>query len=97
LVYQTEKLLRENRDKIPEPEIKPIEDAVQATKDAINSGNVADIRARMDELNKASHRLAEVMYQAAQQQQAGPGPETGGAPGGGNDGDVVDAEFEESK
>ena len=100
LVYQTEKMLKENRDKIPEPEAKEMEASLQATKDAINSGDIADIRTKMDELNKASHRLAEVMYQSAQQQHAGPGaeagPEAGGAPGE-DEGDVVDAEFEESK
>jgi len=99
LVYQTEKILNENRDKLPEAEVKTIEDAIQATKDAINSGDVAAMRTKMEELNKASHRLAEVMYQSAQQQQ-GPGAE-GAAPGaegsGGEEGDVVDAEFEESK
>ena len=101
LVYQTEKMLNENRDKIPEAETKEIEGALQATKDAINGGDIADIRTKMEELNKASHRLAEVMYQAAQQEQGGPdagaGPEAGGTPEGGDDGDVVDAEFEESK
>ncbi len=101
LVYQTEKLLRENRDKLPEAEVKTIEDAVQATKDAMNSGDVSTIRTKMDELNKASHRMAEVMYQAAQQQQA-PGGEAASAEGGpsgggGDEADVVDAEFEESK
>ena len=100
LVYNTEKILRENRDKIPEQEAKTIENAIQATKDAINTGDAATIRSSIEDLNKASHRLAEVMYQAAQQTQAGAsgaGAGEGAASGGAQDSDVVDAEFEESK
>ena len=95
LVYNTEKILKENRDKLPEPEVKAVEDAIQATKDAINSGDADTIKNKMEELNKASHRLAEVIYQSAhkqQQNQAG-GASEGGRPQ--SEGDVVDAEFEE--
>jgi len=98
LIYNTEKILKENRDKLPESEVKNIEDAIQAAKDATQSGDTAAIRAKMEELNKASHRLAEAMYQATQQQPGEPSdhqPGQGPPPGGG--GDVVDAEFEESK
>jgi len=95
LVYNTEKILKENRDKLPEPDVKAVEDAIQATKDAINSGDAAAIKNKIEELNKASHRLAEVIYQSAnkqQQSQAG-GASEGGRPQ--SEGDVVDAEFEE--
>ena len=95
LVYNTEKILKENREKLPEPDVKAVEDAIQATKDAINSGDVATIKNKIEELNKASHRLAEVIYQSAnkqQQNQAGAAAE-GGRPQ--SEGDVVDAEFEE--
>ncbi len=95
LVYNTEKILKENRDKLPEPEVKAVEDAIQATKDAINSGDAGTIKNKIEELTKASHRLAEVIYQSAdkqQQNQAG-GASEGGRPQ--SEGDVVDAEFEE--
>lgn len=99
LVYNTEKILNENRDKIPEADVKTIENAIQATKDAINTGDVDTIKKRMEELNKASHRLAEVMYQAAQQQrqQAQGEAASSASQASGAEGDVVDAEFEESK
>lgn len=99
LVYNTEKILNENRDKIPEADAKTIENAIQATKDAINTGDVDTIKKRMEELNKASHRLAEVMYQAAQQQrqQAQGEAASSASQASGAEGDVVDAEFEESK
>jgi len=100
LVYNTEKILNENRDKIPEAEAKTIEDTIQATKDATESGDTDTIKTKMEELNKASHRLAEVMYQSTQEQQqpqGGPSAEPGQAESPGGEGDVVDAEFEESK
>lgn len=97
LVYNTEKILKENREKLPEPDVKAVEDAIQATKDAINSGDAGTIKNKIEELNKASHRLAEVIYQSAnkqQQNQAGAAAEAeGGRPQ--SEGDVVDAEFEE--
>ncbi|MCD6353313.1 MAG: molecular chaperone DnaK [Proteobacteria bacterium] len=100
LVYNTEKLLNENSDKIPESDKKSIEDAIQATKDALNSGDTDAIKSKMEELNKASHRLAEVMYQSAQQQQQGEAASEAGQDSSSSkssEGDVVDAEFEESK
>ncbi len=102
MVYQTEKTLNENREKLPESDIKGVEDALSDTKAAIESGDVATIKEKVEILEKASHRLAELMYQQAQQQQ----PPQGGSPGEqqpppGSDsstgeGDVVDAEFEET-
>ena len=62
--------------------------------------NSLHINRKMEELNKASHRLAEVMYQSTQQQQppqGGPSAEPGQPESPGGEGDVVDAEFEESK
>jgi len=101
LVYNTEKLLNEHSDKIPESDKKSIEDAIQSTKDALNSGDVSAIKSKMEELNKASHRLAEVMYQSAQQQQQTSGADAPEADQAASpksaEGDVVDAEFEESK
>jgi molecular chaperone DnaK len=100
LVYNTEKILNENRDKIPEEEAKAIEDAIKAAKDATESGDTATIKTKMEELNKASHRLAEVMYQSTQEQQQPPdgtSAEPGQTAPPGGEGDVVDAEFEESK
>jgi molecular chaperone DnaK len=102
MVYQTEKLLNENREKIPANDISAIEDALKNTKEAIESNDPARIRTAMDELTQASHKMAEVMYQQQAQQQAG-GPQAepdagaaGPQPGSEKkDDDVVDAEFED--
>lgn len=95
LVYNTEKTLNEHRDKIPVNEVGAIETALKETKEAIESGDMSRIREKMELLTKASHRLAEIMYQqtASQQKQGEAGQEPKGKP----EEDVVDAEFEEKK
>ncbi|KPJ99856.1 MAG: hypothetical protein AMJ60_03500, partial [Desulfobacterales bacterium SG8_35] len=64
--------------------------------------NVDELKKGIDSLTQASHKLAEIMYaQASQQQpgqQPGAGPEAGGQAGESKtDEDVVDADFEEVK
>jgi molecular chaperone DnaK len=103
LVYQTEKLLKENREKLSESDAKSIETAIEDTRRAVADGNIDRINASVEELTKASHRIAETLYKT-QSAAAGGGP---GAPGGqgsaqdsttngtgktGQD-NVVDAEF----
>jgi molecular chaperone DnaK len=98
LVYQTEKTLNENREKIPVSEVSAIEGALRETKEAMESGDMNRIREKMELLTKASHHLAEIMYQqAAGKQQPGAGAGPGGARAKKPDEDVVDAEFEEKK
>jgi molecular chaperone DnaK len=99
LVYNTEKMLNENREKIPVSDIKPIEDALAEAKEALKTEDMGKIRSAMETLTKASHRLAEVMYKQAKEKQATTGPGDGeqaqAKPGGAAEGDVVDAEFED--
>jgi len=104
LIYTTEKTLNENREKIPVSEISPLEEAISEGKKALESQDMDRVRKVMDQLTKASHKLAETMYKESQArsassaggpeggQQAGPPPPgAGGKP----EGDVVDAEFED--
>jgi molecular chaperone DnaK len=103
LVYQTEKTLNESRDKLNAQDIASTESVLASAKDALKSGEVSRIRPAIDEVTKASHKLAELLYKrtteasagAQQQQQEQRAGGAGGAPGG-ND-DVVDVEFEDVK
>ena len=99
LIYATEKMLNENRDKIPVGEISGIEEALQEGKKALESGNVDQIRQAIEQITKASHKMAEAMYQRAQTEQQAPGAETAGEQAAGGErpaeGEVVDAEFED--
>jgi len=94
LIYTTEKMLNENREKIPVGEISGIEQALQEGKKALESGNVDHIRQAIDQITRASHKMAEAMYQQAgsQQQAPGAGGTAGERPA---EGEVVDAEFED--
>jgi len=100
LIYQTEKIIRENRDKLEDSDIRTVEDAIKDTKAAMESGNVSTIKEKMEILTKASHHLAEVMYKKAQSQQqetqSPPGGDASGSAHGRGDEDVVDAEFEDA-
>jgi molecular chaperone DnaK len=93
LVYSCEKLLRENRDKLSGTDVQQVEQAIERTKKAIEEGGVDRINAAVEELTQASHRLAEVIYQASQGQEASAGASQQSASSGGSQDEVVDAEY----
>jgi molecular chaperone DnaK len=95
LIYQTEKLLQEHRDKIPSDDAKQIEAAIDSAKKALKESDIQAVRNARDVLQKASYRLAEFMYQQASPGSA-PGGERPAAGGGGKDDDVIDAEIVDS-
>jgi molecular chaperone DnaK len=98
LVYSSEKLLKENRDKISDADATLIDSAIEKTKKAIEAGEVDAINAAVEELTQASHKLAEAMYQSTAQQDAQAGsPDGGGQAEAGPekeaDDEVIDAEY----
>jgi molecular chaperone DnaK len=99
MVYSTEKLLSEHRDKISASDATEVEAALTEAKAKLDSDNTSEMEAAYDRLVKSSHKLAEAMYkQAAPAGGDGGGQSTGGsgasgaAAGGGGD-DVIDAEY----
>ncbi|MEX2211120.1 MAG: Hsp70 family protein, partial [Gaiellaceae bacterium] len=73
LAYQTERSLKEHRDKLDEADAATIEGRVMELKQALEGADLADIRAKTEALQEASHKLAEAVYQqAASQAQAAP-------------------------
>jgi len=100
IVYTTEKTLNENRDKLSAEDIRTIEDALAPAKEAVKNGNADQIKKAIDDLTKASHKLAEMLYKRTSQTpppgDGSPGQGTTGSQGGQKgDDDVVDAEFED--
>jgi molecular chaperone DnaK len=80
LIYSTEKILKENRDKISENEASALEAAITQAKSVLErSKEISELNAAFDELTKASHRLAEVMYQKTTAQTPPPGSGSKGA------------------
>jgi molecular chaperone DnaK len=101
-VYQVEKLITDNRDKLSESDTKPVEEAVAAAKSALSGGILEQIQSASQNLEAVSHKLAEVLYKNAQAAgaQPGPGGPSDGAAGGAGsgpahapEGEVIDAEY----
>jgi molecular chaperone DnaK len=106
-VYQMEKLIRENREKLSEGDVKPVEGAIESAKTALAGGNLEAMQSATKDLEAASHKLAEVLYRASAAAGAPGGGGTPGAqPGGGTqgqstetegqkrgEGEVIDAEY----
>ena len=95
MVFQTEKMLKENGDKLPADVKSDAEAKLADLKTAVQSGNVDDIKAKQEALSQ----VFEKMYQAAAaaQQAAGaqPGADAGATNAKPNDDGVVDADFKE--
>ena len=101
LVYQTEKLLSEHKEKLPSGQVGAVEEALGEAKTALNSDDAGQLKAAFDKLTSVSHKLAEAAYSQGGGGAAG-GPDAGGNPGqqgggaGRKDDDVIDADFEEA-
>ncbi len=104
LIYATEKTLEEHKDKLSEAETSPVREAVVAARKAVEEGDKDAIEKALQDLTKASHKLAELLYQKSAAP-AGPGAASGdgGAAGSGGAGsrpggdDVIDAEVVDKK
>jgi molecular chaperone DnaK len=70
LAYATEKSLKEHREKLDEAEASTIEGRVMELKQALETDDLGEIRAKTDALQEASQKLAEAVYAQASAQQA---------------------------
>ena len=71
MVYQCDKILSENGDKINESDKKDVEDKLNALKEALKGDNADDIKAKKEELTQSFYKISEEIYkQAAAAQQA---------------------------
>jgi len=104
MVYQTEKLIKEQGDKISDDKKKEVESAVNDLKEALKGGNPDEIKAKMDALNNTVQAVSSELYaQAKGSEQAAGGNKSEessadskgkGDDSGKDDGDVIDADFE---
>ncbi len=69
-VYQTEKLLKDNEDKISEDTRKEVQDAVDKVKEALEGEDADAIKTALDGLNEAGMKIGEEIYKAAQEEEA---------------------------
>ncbi|NPV26862.1 MAG: molecular chaperone DnaK [Firmicutes bacterium] len=90
LIYQTEKTLKEFREKADKSEVEKIEKAKETLKEAVSKNNTDDIKKKMEELTTVLYEFTSKMYQQA-------GAAGGANPGGQHtqkDEKVVDADYE---
>ncbi|MBW8737607.1 MAG: molecular chaperone DnaK [Streptomyces turgidiscabies] len=92
LVYQTEKFLKDNEDKVPGDIKTEVEASIEELKAALKGEDIAEIRTSTEKVAAVSQKLGQAMYADAQSAQAAGGEAPGaGAPKA--DDDVVDAEI----
>jgi molecular chaperone DnaK len=110
VVFTTEKMLKESGDKMKAEDKKELEEKVEALKKAKESGNLEDMKKKMEELNTVAQKIGAAMYQqpgagapgagpAGAQAEAGSANPAGDAKSEGEkkDDNVVEGEVEENK
>jgi len=107
-VYRSEKMLKDNADKISGSDKSKIEDAVKEVKEAVKGGDASTIRSASEKLNEAWQSVSAELYKAAAEKaraskaQSQPGPEAGAEPKsedkkGKDEGPIIDAEVVDDK
>src|SRR5438876_3648742 len=98
LVYNVEKMLNENREKISGSDVSNLESAISEARKAMETGGADNLKRATENLTKASHKLAEVMYQQAGAQPGGAQQPPPAADEKSSKDDVIEAEVvEENK
>jgi molecular chaperone DnaK len=91
LAYQTERSLKEHREKLDAADASTIEGRIMELRGVLESSDVNEIRAKTEELQQASQKLAEAVYAQATAQATS----SAGGNGGGTDDEVVEeADYE---
>jgi molecular chaperone DnaK len=94
MIYQAEKTLKENADKVPASEKQAVETAIADARKALEANQPAGLDAAQQRLEQSLHKVAEALYKAQAADASGAAKE---APGATDAGDVVDAEYTEEK
>jgi molecular chaperone DnaK len=100
LVYQTEKVLREQGDKVPAEEKVAVEGPLADLKKALEGTDVEAIKSATDKLMAASQSFSQKLYEAAARDANATGTSASGQPTGANgssDEEIVDAEIVDEK
>jgi molecular chaperone DnaK len=96
MVYEAEKTIRENEDKIPEDVKTEVQTKMQAVRDAMQ-GDAATLRQAMDDFNTSLAKVGQHIYQQAGSTSGGSGQSGSQGDEGAakDDDDVVDADYRE--
>jgi molecular chaperone DnaK len=91
LAYSVEKTVNDNRDRLPATEVASIEAAINAVRDAVKGDDLAAVKRASEELQKASHLMAEQLYKQSQANAANAAASDQTSKSDVVDGEVVDA------
>ncbi|HHT95523.1 MAG TPA: molecular chaperone DnaK [Clostridia bacterium] len=96
LIYQTEKLLKDNADKVDPTEKAKVEEQIENLKSALKGTNVEQIKTATDDLQQSVYKLSEGMYKQAgpDMGQAGPDADSHTTDDHTKDDNVYDADYE---
>ena len=99
LVYQTEKVLRDQGDKVTADDKAPVESALADLKSALNGNDMGAIKAAHETLMGATQAFSQKLYEAAARDQDAAGSSASGQGGTGsvNDDEIIDAEIVDEK
>jgi molecular chaperone DnaK len=104
MAYALEKLVNENKEKIPENMVSEAEDAVKKAREAVKSDDSARMKQEIEAINSLTSTLSTELYKNAGQQPGQEGPQTGDQQqaqqeakpeGSAEEGEVIDAEYED--
>ena len=93
LIHSTEKSVEEHGDKVDPTTIEAIELAIAALKDELETENAGKIKAGIQNVTEAAMKLGEAIYKASQEEEGADPVDTDAM--GGNDDDILDADFED--
>jgi molecular chaperone DnaK len=97
LVYQTEKVLREQGDKLTAEDKSAVEGPLADLRSALNGSDTDTIKNATEKLMTASQAFSQKLYEAASRDANAAGTSASGQQSGTNDSDIVDAEIVDSK
>lgn len=70
MIYNTEKLIQEQKEKVPEELVEKIEKGIEDLREALKSDDITEIKSKKDQLEKSLHEFSTIIYQRTAQQQA---------------------------
>ncbi|MBM6980018.1 MAG: molecular chaperone DnaK [Actinomyces succiniciruminis] len=92
-VYSIEKLLKENKDKLPQDVNSEVSAAVDELKKALEGTDIEPVKAAQEKLNEVSQKIGQALYASEQAAQAAGDAASAQAQSSAEDDDVVDAEI----
>jgi len=96
MIYQAEKILREQGDKVPANVKSDVESKISSLRAILDSGSTDELKNKAQELGMALQQIGAAMYEQPQPTTPPPGEEGGPPPGEGGDEDIIEGEFKEA-